>query len=97
MMKRSIVLGLAAAAFMLAPSLSASAGVASSALGGIANSHTSSAATQVRWLCGPYACHYVPNYAGVVYAVPASRAWAPPPQPHCYYKKALFNWKLICP
>ncbi len=97
-MKRSIVLALAAAALAAGPSLSAVAGVASPALGSMASSKDATATTKVRWLCGTYACHWIPNYAGVVYAVPRSRYWGPPPNPHCYYKQNIVGkWVLICP
>lgn len=97
-MKRSIVFALAAAAFAVAPSMNALAGVAAPALGSMASGKEASTTTKVKWLCGPYACHWIPNYAGVVYAVPRSRYWGPPPRPHCYYKKNILgNWMMVCP
>jgi hypothetical protein len=95
MIKRSSVLGLLAAAALLKLSANAHAIVANPSLG--ARSATPSDLTKVRWVCGPYRCAWIPRYRGPVVVYPHMRRWVPPPSPHCYYRRGLFRWQLICP
>ena len=95
MLKRSILFGLAAVALGVGMNAGAKAATANSSLGAAAAEM--STVTDVRWVCGPYRCAWIPNYAGPVVVYPHMRYWGPPPYPHCYYRRTLFGWKLTCP
>lgn len=96
-MTRLIALGFATAILALGFTSNANAAAAAPALRAASPSHDASTTTTVRWLCGPYRCHWVPGYRGRVYVVPRARYWGAPPNPHCYYKKSIFGWVRICP
>ena len=51
----------------------------------------------VRWVCGPYRCAWIPAYRGPVVVYPHMRGWVRPPTPHCFYERRLFAWTLVCP
>lgn len=94
MLKRSILMGLLAVTLVLGFNVNAHA-AADPTLGTTAT--TMSGPTKVRWVCGPYKCAWIPNYAGPVVVYPHMRYWGAPPYPHCYYRRTLFGWKLTCP
>ena len=94
MLKRSVVCGLAAATLLLGVNVAAEAAV----VGPSFAAAPASAVTPVRWVCGPYRCAYIPNYAGPVVVYPRMRGWAPPPSPHCNYVRGRKGrWVLVCP
>jgi hypothetical protein len=95
MLKRSIFVGLLAGALLQGFSVGAHAIPANPSLGKAAAA--TSGVTDVRWVCGPYRCAWIPNYRGRVVVYPHMRAWVRPPSPHCYYHHGLFRWELICP
>ena len=95
MQKRSTLCGLVAAVALLGLSANAHAIVADPVLGAAGAKVTSP--TEVRWVCGPYRCAYIPRYRGPVVVYPYMRTWRRPPHPHCYYERGLFGWRLICP
>ncbi len=96
MLKRSIFLGLLAGALLQGFSVKADAATANPSLGNVAADL--SGVTDVRWLCGPYRCAWIPNYRGKVVIYPHMRVWVRPPSPHCYYQRGFFGrWKLVCP
>ena len=109
MLKRSIFLGLLAGALLQGFSVKAEAatrlhtanvlGVLKAAVSAHANVAANlSGVTDVRWVCGPYRCAWIPNYRGKVVVYPHMRVWVRPPSPHCYYERGFFGrWKLICP
>jgi hypothetical protein len=95
MLKRSILCGLTAA-MLFGLNAAADAAVGNPLLG-VAMAK-SPAITSVRWVCGPYRCAYVPNYAGRVVVHPYMRRWTPPPSPHCNYVRGpRGRWALVCP
>ena len=95
MLKRSMLLGLLAGALLAGFSLNVKAAVVDPSLEAAAQ--TIPGATDVRWICGPYRCAYIPKYRGRVVVYPHMRGWKRPPSPHCYYEHQLFGWTLICP
>jgi hypothetical protein len=95
MLKRSILCGLTAASLF---GLTAAADAAVGKLSFGAAAAGSTAITPVRWVCGPYRCAYIPNYAGPVVVHPYMRRWGPPPRPHCNYVRGpRGRWALVCP
>jgi hypothetical protein len=96
MLKRSIFLGLCAAVFLQLASVKADAAIVHPSLGIAADKL--SGLTDVRWVCGPYRCAWIPNYRGKVVVYPHMRGWVRPRSPHCYYARGIFGgWTLICP
>ena len=95
MLRRSILFGLAAAALIVGVKATAEAAVANPSLRATADEM--SIVTDVRWVCGPYRCAYIPNYPGPVVVRPYMRPWGPPPGPHCNYVRGPRGWALICP
>jgi hypothetical protein len=96
MLKRSILCALAATALLVGAKTGAQAVVASPALGTAADVLAST--EQVRWVCGPYRCAYLPGYAGPVVVRPYMRRWVPPPRPYCHYVRGpAGRWALVCP
>jgi hypothetical protein len=95
MLSRSIFLGLLAGALLAGFNVNAQAAVANPSLG-IAAAKTSGV-TDVRWVCVPYRCAYIPKYRGRVVVYPHMRGWVAPPSPHCYYQRTVFGWTRICP
>ena len=95
MLKRSTLLGLLAVTLLFGFNINAHAAAANPSLGGAAASLTG--VTDVRWVCGPYKCAWIPNYAGPVVVYPHMRYWGAPPYPHCYYRRGLFGWRMSCP
>ena len=95
MLKRSIFLGLLAGTLLAGFSINAQATVADPSLGIAAAKN--SGVTDVRWLCGPYRCAWIPNYRGRVVVYPQMRGWVAPPSPHCIYERTIFGWRRICP
>ncbi len=95
MLKRSILFGLAAVALSVGMNAGAKAATANSSLGAAAAEM--STVTDVRWVCGPYRCAWIPQYPGPVVVRPYMRAWGPPPGPHCNYVRGPRGWALICP
>jgi hypothetical protein len=57
----------------------------------------SSSVIDVRWVCGPYRCAWIPAYRGPVVVYPHMRGWVRPPSLHCFYERRLFGWTLVCP
>jgi hypothetical protein len=93
---RSIFLGLLAGALLTGSSFSADAAVANSSLGNAAKDL--SGITDVRWVCGPYRCAWIPKYRGRAVVYPQIRGRAAPRSPHCFYQRNLFgHWSLVCP
>jgi len=93
MTKHWVVCGLTAAALLLGVNAGANAAV----VGPSSVTAPASAATPVRWVCGPYRCAYVPHYAGPVVVYPHMRRWQPPPSPHCNYVRGRRGrWVLVC-
>jgi hypothetical protein len=95
MLSRSIFLGLLAAAMLAGFSINAHAAVANPSLGTAAAKN--SGVTDVRWICGPYRCAWIPKYRGRVVVYPHMRGWVAPPSPHCIYQRTVFGWQRICP
>jgi hypothetical protein len=95
MLKRSIFLGSLAGVLLAVFSVNAHAAVANPSLAAAAT--TASDVTDVRWVCGPYRCAWIPRYRGRVVVYPHMRGWRPPSSPHCYYNHTLFGWTLVCP
>jgi hypothetical protein len=95
MSKRSIFLGLLAGVLLAGASVNAEAAMVDPSLGKAAA--TMSDVTDVRWVCGPYRCAWIPRYRARVVVYPHMRGWVPPPSPHCIYEHTLFGWRLICP
>jgi hypothetical protein len=95
MLKRSIFLGLLAGALLAGFNVNAQAAVAAPSLGAAAAKH--SRVTDVRWVCGPYQCAWIPKYRGRVVVYPHMRGWVAPPSPHCFYQRTVFGWQRICP
>jgi hypothetical protein len=51
---------------------------------------------QVHWKCGPWACHWVPNYRGPIH--PYARHWGPPRRPGCWWHRNYYGrWIAVCP
>lgn len=51
---------------------------------------------QVHWHCGPWACHWEPNYRGPIprYA----QAWRAPHHPNCFWRRNYYGrWIFVCP
>jgi hypothetical protein len=95
MLKRLILCGLTAA-ILFGLNAVVDAAVGNLSLGAAMTKNP--AVTPVRWVCGPYRCAYVPNYAGPVVVHPYMRRWAPPPSPHCNYVRGpRGRWALVCP
>jgi hypothetical protein len=95
MLRRSILCGLTAATILLGLQAAAEATVVAPSFG---VTPTSSAPIPVRWVCGPYRCAFIPNYAGPVVVHRYMRRWAPPPSPHCNYVRGpRGRWALVCP
>ena len=95
MFKKSVLIGLLAGAVLQVSGTSAPAAVADPAFGRAAAAI--SGVTDVRWVCGPYTCAWIPNYRGRVVVYPHMRAWVRPPSPHCVYVRGPFGWFLRCP
>ncbi len=95
MLKRAIFFGLLAGALLSGLSVNAQAATANPSLGRTAANISD--VTDVRWVCGPYRCAWIPNYRGRVVVYPHMRGWVRPRSPHCYYHRGLFRWELICP
>jgi len=95
MISRSIFIGLLAGALLQGFSVNAHATGANPSLGGVAANI--SGVTDVRWVCGPYRCAWIPNYRGRVVVYPHMRGWVRPLSPHCYYERGPFGWHLYCP
>ena len=95
MPKRSTIIGLLAASVLVSLSASAHAITANPSLEGIASKQAG--LTDVRWICGPYRCAWVPGYRGRVVVYPHMRGWVAPPSPHCVYRHGVFGWWLHCP
>jgi hypothetical protein len=95
MLRRSIFLGLLAGALLAGFNIDAHAAVANPSLGAAAT--TMSGITEVRWVCGPYRCAWIPRYRGRVVVYPHMRGWVRPPSPHCFYRHDLWGWTLVCP
>ena len=93
MQRRSIVFGLALATAFMGFAQVAQANVATTALGA-AKAHQKSSLVDVRWVCGPRRCAWLPNYRGPVVVTP--RRWGPPPAPHCHYVRGPYRWVLVC-
>jgi len=95
MKKRSIFL----AAAMLTLGLPLAAGAAPLAHSGIDTAvNDLSTVTNVRWVCGPRRCAWVPGYVGPVVVRPYMRPWVAPPRPHCNYVRGpRGRWALVCP
>jgi hypothetical protein len=96
MLGRAVLSGLIGATMLLGASVESGAVTADPALGSpVAQT---SDITNVRWVCGPYRCAYVPGYVGPVVVRPYMRRWAPPPHPHCNYVRGpRGRWALVCP
>ncbi len=93
MLKRWVVYGLTAIALLLGINVGAEAAV----VGPSSVTAPASATIPVRWVCGPYRCAYIPNYAGPIVVHRYMRGWAPPPSPHCNYVRGRRGrWALIC-
>jgi len=95
MSKRSMLFGLLAGALLAGFSVNANAAMIDPSLG--ASAQTMSGVTDVRWVCGPYRCAYIPRYRGRVVVYPHMRGWKRPRSPHCYYENRVFTWVLVCP
>jgi len=96
MLNRSILCGLAAVALLVGAKTGVEARVADPSLGAAASEIN--AVEQVRWVCGPYRCAWVPGYAGRVVVYPYMRAWGVPPSPYCHYVRGpMGNWVMACP
>ena len=94
MLKRLILCGAAAVALLAVPKADAAA--VNGSLGNVADELA--ATEQVRWVCGPYRCAYLPGYVGPVVVRPYMRAWVPPPRPYCHYVlRPAGRWVLVCP
>jgi hypothetical protein len=95
MFRRSILLSLLAGALLAGFSVNANAATANPTLGIVAAKN--SGITDVRWVCGPYRCAWIPKYRGKVVVYPHMRGWVAPRSPHCFYERGVFGWTLICP
>jgi hypothetical protein len=96
MLKRSILCALVSAALLVGAKTGAQAIVVSPVLGAVVDDLSSIA--QVRWVCGPYRCAYLPGYVGPVVVRPYMRRWVPPPRPYCHYVRGpAGRWALVCP
>jgi hypothetical protein len=95
MLSRSVVLGVLAISLLFGFNEKASAIAANSSLATTAR--IAGGVTNVRWVCGPYRCAWIPNYRGRVVVYPHMRGWVRPPSPHCYYVQSFFGWRLVCP
>ena len=96
MLNRSVLCGLTAATLLLGLNGAAEAAVAAPSFGTMPTA--SSAMTQIRWVCGPYRCAFIPRYVGPVVVHPYMRRWGPPPRPHCNYVRGpRGRWALVCP
>jgi hypothetical protein len=95
-MRRKSLLGGMAAAFVLA-GLGGTALAAPTIAPPNGASSGSSATHDVRWVCGPRRCAYLPGYEGRVVERPYMRRWEAPPHPNCHYVRGPERWGLICP
>jgi hypothetical protein len=97
MKMRSIGLGVAIAILMAGMQMQAAA--APLIPSGISNSVGDlSSLTEVRWVCGPRRCAWIPGYAGPVVVRPYMRPWVAPPRPYCHYVRGpRGRWALVCP
>ena len=90
---RFVVFGLTLAIAFMGFAQIAQANVVTSALGA-AKAHQKSSLVDVRWVCGPRRCAWLPNYRGPIVVAP--RRWRPPPSPHCHYVRGPYRWVLVC-
>jgi hypothetical protein len=95
-MRRNALLGGLSAAFVLAGlGLTAHAAPTGAHVNGATSGN--SAVQDVRWVCGPRRCAYLPGYEGRVVVHPYMRGWEAPPHPNCHYVRGPERWGLECP
>jgi hypothetical protein len=92
---QTILGGIAAAVLLAGLSLAAHAGPAGTMASGVQAG--GSAIQNVRWVCGPRRCAYLPGYEGRVVVHPYMRGWDRPPHPNCHYVRGAERWALRCP
>ena len=73
MSKRAIFFGLLAGTLLSGLSVNAQAATGNPSLGRVAAAIAD--VTDVRWVCGPYRCAWIPNYRGRVVVYPHMRGW----------------------